>query len=424
MKRRTVYLGAMPKRTAESIKVKIEEIVAAKLANQPLPNDVAAWIGALETRLIEKLAAVQLIEPRQRPQLLQLEQFFDDFIETQVTKPGTRNNYLQTKCYLLKKFEPNTPIDRITVADVDDWKRALLNRRKQMKDGSLKGLSENTVRSWCKCAKAVFNYACKKELIQKNPFAHVKTRTIAVRDRHRIISRETIDKVIAAAPDAEWKAIFALARYGGLRCPSEILALRWADVDFEGKRITVRSPKTSHHEGKEERTIPLFTELAPYLTDLRKAQSDSQFVVMRYRDPGSNIGTQAKRIVKRANVECWPKIFQNLRSSRQTELVDQGYAEHVVCTWLGNSEAVARDHYLQVAEEHFARASGLPIPAQVARKVAQQTAADEGNGQNPIPMVTLGTPLGSATYDRNAIICGFLQSDQLPLRGFEPRLTD
>ena len=52
--------------------------------------------------------------------------------------------------------------------------------------------------------------------------------------------------------------IFALARYGGLRTPSETKSLKWGDVDFERGRIRVPSPKTEHHEGKGSRLIPLF----------------------------------------------------------------------------------------------------------------------------------------------------------------------
>jgi hypothetical protein len=34
-----------------------------------------------------------------------------------------------------------------------------------------------------------------------------------------------------------------------------------------------------------------------------------------------------------------PKLFQNLRSTRETELAEC-WPEHVVCAWIGNSKAV------------------------------------------------------------------------------------
>ena len=42
--------------------------------------------------------------------------------------------------------------------------------------------------------------------------------------RARFVGRWKI-KVIEACPDGQWRLLFTLARYGGLRCPSEILAL-------------------------------------------------------------------------------------------------------------------------------------------------------------------------------------------------------
>ena len=47
-----------------------------------------------------------------------------------------------------------------------------------------------------------------------------------------------------------------------------------------------------------------------------------------------------------------PKLWQNLRATRQTELAET-FPIHVVCDWIGNSRAVAQEHYLQVTDEHF-----------------------------------------------------------------------
>ena len=87
-------------------------------------------------------------------------------------------------------------------------------------------------------------------------------------DRSRFVTREECSQVLAKCPDHHWRMIVALSRYGGLRCPSEVLSLRWQGVDWEAKRIVVTSPKTEHHPGKETRTIPLFPELVPYLEEV------------------------------------------------------------------------------------------------------------------------------------------------------------
>jgi integrase len=106
--------------------------------------------------------------------------------------------------------------------------------------------------------------------------------------------------------------IFALSRYGGLRCPSEHLALTWGDVNWDRDRFTVRSPKTEHHEGHEERIVPLFPELRPYLQaalddllvdfDPKAEKLSQQPVIRRYRDTNANLRTQLLRIIKRAGL--------------------------------------------------------------------------------------------------------------------------
>ncbi|MCP4376076.1 MAG: hypothetical protein GY794_07890, partial [bacterium] len=41
-----------------------------------------------------------------------------------------------------------------------------------------------------------------------------------------------------------------------------------------------------------------------------------------FKKIGQNLRTQAHRIIKRAGLKPWPKVFQNCRSTRETELVE------------------------------------------------------------------------------------------------------
>ncbi len=78
-------------------------------------------------------------------------------------------------------------------------------------------------------------------------------------------------------------------------------------------------------------------------------------MITRYRDPNANLRTQFVRIINRAGLKPWPKLFQNLRATRETELAGE-HPLHVVCDWIGNSRAVAMEHYLQTTDEDFKRA--------------------------------------------------------------------
>jgi hypothetical protein len=126
----------------------------------------------------------------------------------------------------------------------------------------------------------------------------------------------------------------------------------------------------------------IFPELRQYLDEVyQQATERTDYVITRYRDKNSNLRTQLKRIIRKAGLTPWPKLFQNLRSTRQTELAEQ-FPAQVVCAWIGNSPAVAREHYLQVTDEHFEKAT---------RKTTQQEAAicsrdeqdESSNVENP-----------------------------------------
>lgn len=87
----------------------------------------------------------------------------------------------------------------------------------------------------------------------------------ANRTRDRFVTADEAKLVLDACPNNQWKLLFALSRFGALRCPSEHAGLRWADIDWANNRFTVRSPKTEHHEGHDSRVVPIFAELRPHL---------------------------------------------------------------------------------------------------------------------------------------------------------------
>ena len=84
-----------------------------------------------------------------------------------------------------------------------------------------------------KRARQFFRAAVRKRLLADNPMQDVKAPAQVNTARAFYVTREATERIIAACPDAEWRLIVALARYGGLRTPSETFALTWADVDWE-----------------------------------------------------------------------------------------------------------------------------------------------------------------------------------------------
>lgn len=179
--------------------------------------------------------------------------------------------------------------------------------------------------------------------------------------------------------------------------------------------------------------IPLFPELRPHLEAMRaEAEPGTEYLITRYRSVRQNLSTQFERIVCRAGTEPWPKLFQNLRSTRETELMES-FPAHVVCAWIGNSEAIAQKHYLQLTDDHFAKAVGLSTSSE-ASQLPKSAPPQKTPVQNPVQH-TSELPR-TAPHDERAAhekaleipglaaLCDIVNKCILPLRGFEPRLTD
>jgi hypothetical protein len=136
--------------------------------------------------------------------------------------------------------------------------------------------------------------------------------------------------------------------------------------------LTIHSPKTERHAGGASRIVPLFVELRPYLEKLfnESAAEGAVYVISKHRMAGMNLRTEFMRIIADAGLSPWPKLFHNLRASRESELMRE-YDLATVCKWIGNSPTVAAKHYAVSVDldADFQRASG-----RAAQKAAQYSA--------------------------------------------------
>ncbi|MCA9174806.1 MAG: site-specific integrase [Planctomycetales bacterium] len=255
----------------------------------------------------------------------------------------------------------------------------------------LKKLAPATAQKECQIAAQFFRHAYRKGLIDKNPFEGVSVGKATNDERRVFVTREVIQRVLDQCPDWQWRLVVALARYGGLRCPSEIALLEWSDIHWDTERFTVSSPKTKRY-GKASRIVPIFPELRPFLDEAftRADEGEKWVVPMLGGDANKNLGTRLTKIIRRAGVEGWPKPFQNCRSSRQTEL-EQKFPTYVVCSWLGNTPTIAHKHYLTVTEDHFTDAAN--DGANDAGKNAAK--ADPGVGAKTGDKLGMQTPVSS-----------------------------
>jgi excisionase family DNA binding protein len=379
-KRRSIRLGKVTQHMAETVKLRVELLVAAKLTGHAIDDESARWLGRLEETMLEKLAAIGLIPPRESAPAITLANFLTEYANRRVdVKPATREVWRQIERNLLDFFGADRDIRTIDEAAAEDFKCFMLKQE----------LAPTTVAKRLQFARQFFRAAVKRKIILSNPFADVVAKATMNSERERFITREETDRLLVACPNIDWRVIVALCRFGGLRCPSEVLMLRWTDVDWERGRFLVRSPKTEHHPGKETREAPLFPELRAILEEARAAAEGAVYVVSNdaYRaaadTPGGwrncNLRTQFNRILKRAGLEPWPRRFHALRASRETELVRE-YPIHVVTAWLGNTPRIALKHYLMVTDSDFLKAIGRMADTAVQNE-AQQNATSSAESR-------------------------------------------
>lgn len=407
-RRKTLRLGAVSQRIAEAVKVRVEQLVAAAISGHAVDDGTAQWLAGLDDVFRAKLASIGLVSRRDAAGTLKA--FLDDYVRARGdTKASTQIVYGHTRRNLIEYFGADRPLRDITPGDADEWRLWLKTKQ---------GLADNTVRRRCGIAKQFFRTAVRKGLLATNPFADLAVAVQSNWARVYFINRDQAQRVLDACPDAQWRLLFALSRFGGLRCPSEHLSLRWSDMDWERNRMTVRSPKTEHHEGGAARQVPIFPELLPHLrAAFEEAPPGTEFVVSRYRDKKQNLRTQLTKIIRRAGLEPWPKLFHNLRSTRETELAET-YPLHVVCAWIGNSQPIAMKHYLQVTDDHFAKAAA---PVEHALQNALQQAAAPGRTPSREEIDRSGKPATCQEIRDDAKSCDSAEDGGMGVTGLESR---
>ena len=346
--RRELYFTGR-KRDADDLGRKCEALAKCVEAGLPLDADLTIWIKRLDPQVRETLVGWGLCEPAS-PKLSTdegrlLGAFLSGYIDGRKdVAANTIKNLRQSKRVLIEYFGEKHALRSIKGADAKRWQRWLMTE---------KGFAVATTSMHTKKAKLMLKAAADDGLIESNPFDAIKGMKESNVDRQRFIPRDVVDRILGACPGPQWRLIVTLCRYAGLRCPSEVLTLKWTDLDWDRGSMRVDSPKTGL------RYVPMFPEVRKALDEAFEAAAEGSVrCVDEYHSNVTNLRTQFNRILKKAGVEAWPRIFHNLRASRRTEL-QEALPDHAINKWLGQSSRVAEEHYITVHDEHWDRALAM-----------------------------------------------------------------
>jgi integrase len=304
------------------------------------------WIETADPILREKLAQHGFIKI---PKRITTKELWDVFLEQKNNVvESTLDIYDDVQDRFFSYFKGNELITDLTDERITAWKHALLGR-----------YSEATVAGTLKNTAVVFNWAKKLKYLDESPLKGVPKGSYVNKGNNRHITMDEYYRLLDVAICQEWRVIFALARIGGLRAPSEVLGVRWADVDWENNRFSFVDSKRKEKNGDPvHRTVPLFPALRVELETLweRDREMNREFVINRYRDPKTNLGTRFTVAARAAGLGKIPRPFDNMRASRSTE-IERKFGPKVESEWIGHTPEVARKHYLMVREDDFADAA-------------------------------------------------------------------
>lgn len=326
------------------------------------PSKTFTTLKDANTWLTAKLRAKHLGEYAE-PSTLTLAEYLDQWLETK--KHSLRENTLYTYKGLIDQYVRHEighlKLTAVRAHHVQQWQATLLNR-----------ISARTVIGVRATLNSALSRALKQGLIGRNPITDAET------VRFERIEKQCLDPRQAIAFMSVCQGqIGLLLKFGlntGLR-PEELIAVRWKDLELEGKgvvhvrQVVIRlsgggwrthKPKT----GNSVRRVGLPSFLLPELREHRRAQLEKKLKVGRhYKDNdlvfASSVGTpltrpqlwyEFKQTLERAGLPTSIRLY-DLRHSFVTLSLAAGVDLKTVSEEAGHATvAFTLDHYGHVLQ--------------------------------------------------------------------------
>ncbi len=384
--------GFTNKRQAERTGEKIDLIVRSQGGS--FPAEVLEWLEKLDDRNYNKLVKTGIIAPRVKPGTLK--ELVEMFTTDKTVKQTTINNRKTVGKHLFAFFGESTPVASINQEQAIKFDLAMKER-----------LAPASWGREVKEVKRFFARAVDMEWIKNNPFGKLKGNNSTNKSRFYYVTPEESEKILGACSSAELRLVFCLARYGGLRIPSELKFMKWSDIDvINGDRFIIRVPKATSKKDQESgnfatRPVPLFPELRKafreYWESLRVGAPD---LIFPKCPTGQAFKHRFERIFDSIGLPMWGKFFQNMRSTRDTELRKVfHYPEQDVNLWIGHTKKVALNHYMQTSENLFLEASQKATPMESQNMGRPEILQTDSLPENPDmnPAQKMGQNMGIST---------------------------
>lgn len=241
--------------------------------------------------------------------------------------------------------------------------------KKYMKDrlAEEKGPTKATVNREIACLRHCLNLAVDRGLLSSNPLTRPGDRVRLLKEdnaRVRYLTEAEEGRLLAAC-NSQLRPLVLTATHTGGRA-SELLGLKWTDVNFDKRTIRFLA---SYSKSGETRTVPISDTLYAELESLKLSQDPPSDSVFCSRDglPYKSYRTAFATACRNAKIEDFH--FHDCRHSFASKLIMRGVDLVTVKELLGHKNITMTLRYSHLSHEHKQRAVAVLDQPKTGREV-------------------------------------------------------
>ncbi|MCJ7525845.1 MAG: tyrosine-type recombinase/integrase [Candidatus Aminicenantes bacterium] len=308
-----------------------------------------------------------------KDQKIKFANFANTFIdEYQGRRNELSENSRQNYKLLLKKI--NEYFGEMSLEQInDDCIDQYIKERKQatVKNRGGKKISKFTINRELGVLRLVLNWAQKKKKIVINPVSERLSSENLFREpaRTRFFSDDEISALLANANEP-MKNIILVAINAGMRL-SEILGLRWDEVDINGKVINLPAERTKSKTG---RPVPLNKTMIELFIQLKLKRQGGEFVFPNPKTGkpfNKSISHTWNRLLKKCGIRT-PGRFHDLRRTFITRTAQRGASVKDIQILVGHKDPMTTMRvYLQATKTGMQRVADLANFSEPAGEIVE-----------------------------------------------------
>lgn len=301
--------------------------------------------------------------------LKKYEEYENKRVERGEIRPVTRDGYINALNSNIRPYfkDKNLKLDEVSKIHINDFYDYLFDVKKL-----------HSIKHIARALKQIFKYADNLDLITKNPVP--KHRVLTSESNQCRINKHCLDgeemaKVFEITKGTYLYSILHIGCYYGLR-PSEILGLRWQDVDLKNKSIhicfTAVESKSGLHCAEKTKTIdskrilPILDETVQIFEALKEEQEENKrmfgncyhktehdFVFRQKNGKTYSLSSLHRKLNKLlANNGLESMRLYDMRPTACSRMRQKGFDAKLRAKWLGHVKTdITENVYTNVTQE-------------------------------------------------------------------------